>query len=245
MISVTKKYLLWQRSLYQTSTGNLTYFDLPLNAIVDAIDGQIENGRQLVEYRDRRGWVELDYLETYAETLDRFCVDLIGIQTPEENDAQQYIIIDGKKVVNACGMISCAFVLGMSLVDTLKNWGQTYPSHYKYVTTVEKWLTGANDLIAILQPVQAERLVMRRYSPSGIKNLLRKAIIAVTINSYTGRLSTKGIRHWVVPVDIFLDRQGYGTIDIYNPFPNRVERYSWNEFIASAGNVNGVIIKGL
>ncbi|MEX5523467.1 hypothetical protein, partial [Bacillus cereus] len=81
---------------------------------VTAIDENIENGLQLIEYGKYRGWVELDYLEPYVEQLEKDCVYLADLQTPKD-DAQQYIIYDGKEIFNACGMISIAYLLKIPL----------------------------------------------------------------------------------------------------------------------------------
>lgn len=241
MISITKKYLTWQRPLWRKSSKVEKHLDIPLNAIVAAIDEHIENGLQLVEYGKFRGWVELDYLEPYIEQLDKDCVDLSDIQTPSDTDAQQYIIVDGKRIVNACGMISVAYLTGLKLSEVIATWREKNPNHYRVVNN-GNWLTSADDLMAILTTLgyESDRLRMKRYTPSA---LTFNEITAVTMDSNTGRLSTSGVRHWVVPVAVFSDRVGYGTIDIYNPFPNRIERYSWNEFRQSAGIVSGIKVK--
>ena len=241
MISITKKYLTWQRPLWKKSNKVEKHLDLPLNTVVTAIDENIENGLQLIEYGKYRGWVELDYLEPYVEQLEKDCVDLSDLQTPSDTDAQQYVIVDGKRVVNACGMISIAYVAGISLSDVIQIWKSENAGHYRIVDR-GNWLTSAEDLMTILATLgrKSDRLRMKRYTPS---NLGQRDIVAVTMNSNTGRLHTSGVRHWVVPVSVFPDRLGYGTIDIYNPFPNRIERYSWREFMQSAVLVSGVRVE--
>ena len=91
--------------------------------------------------------------------------------------------------------------------------------------------------------VNAVRIPLPKYQPEQLAALMRDydIISSVRMNKITGRLDKTGVLHWIVPVSIWLDRFGYGTIDIYNPFPNRVERYSWAEFVSSAGWVYGTM----
>lgn len=238
-----KCYLNWQRPMYKTASGTVKHFDLPLHAVVDT-DGVAIGERVEVNYNGVYGWVEKDYLDQYHERLPKDCVDLKDIQTPAPNDAEQYIVVDGEKIVNACGMISVARVLGKPALDIFKTWERANPKHYRYVDG-QNWLTSAEDLKIILNSfnVVSESLKLSRLTNGKLAALQGKVIIGVGINRYTGRLQPSGIRHWVVVEDVFCERYG-GTIDIYNPFPNRVERYSWDEFVASVVNIGGVVVKG-
>lgn len=241
MISQSKKYMIWQRPIYINPVGSeKAGGDLPLNTVVTAMDDVIENGKQMVQVGERRGWVEVAYLEPYEQTLPFDCVDMSGLQTISEKDAEQYIEYDGVKIVNACGMISIAYLLNVPLVEVFDTWKQNNPAHYGLIKR-GNYLTTADDLTVILLALgeQSERLRLKRYAPTLITG---REIVAVTINKVTGRLSTSGVRHWVVPVSVQPDRIGYGTIDIYNPSPNRIERYSWNEFMQSSKLVNGIKI---
>ena len=239
MVSLTKKYLTWQRPLYLNNIGDKKHFEIPVKSIVDAIDFSELNERQQVEYKGIRGWVETPYLEEYIEQFEGEAVDLSGMQTPNQDDAQQYINFNGRTIFNACGPISCAYLLQKSLKDLLEGWQAENPNHYNRVTG-SNWLTGVDDLLIILAKEQPEKIRLTRYTPEALERLM-PCIVAVSINKYTGRLGST-TRHWVVPVSVWKDRQGYGTIDIYNPFPNRIERYGWGEFIAAAGMVNGVTL---
>ena len=58
--------------------------------------------------------------------------------------------------------------------------------------------------------------------------------MGVKINKYTGGLQPTGVPHWVVVVDVHSERIGYGLVEVYSPFPNRVGSIRWQEFIASA-----------
>ena len=245
MISITKKYMTWQRPIYKNPAGlEKAGGDLSLHTIVFAVDEAIDNGRQLVDAGNVRGCVEIEYLETYAESLPFDCVDMSGLQTPITSDAQQYINYDGVKIVNACGMISVAYTLNLPLLEVFETWKAKKPSHYAAVRN-SKYGTGMDDLRIIYScfGVNAVRIPLPKYQPEQLAALMRDydIISSVRMNKITGRLDKTGVLHWIVPVSIWLDRFGYGTIDIYNPFPNRVERYSWAEFVASAGWVYGTM----
>lgn len=236
-----KSYLNWQRPLYKTATGTVKHFDLPLHAVVKT--GVAVGSRVEVTYNGVSGWVDADYLDEYHETLPRDCVDLDGIQTPNPNDAEQYIIINGEKIVNACGMLCIAFVLNKPALNVFQTWERSNPKHYDYIDG-RNWLTSADDLKTILDGynVVSHPLRLSRLTNGKLYQIPGKVIIGVSINKYSGKLQASGIRHWVVVTEIFRERYG-GTVDVYNPFPNRIERYSWDEFTASVGRVGGLAVK--
>jgi hypothetical protein len=49
-----------------------------------------------------------------------------------------------------------------------------------------------------------------------------------------------GALHWVVVDRIVADGVNRGFMELYNPAPNRVQLYSWDEFIKSAGSPYGL-----
>jgi hypothetical protein len=89
---------------------------------------------------------------------------------------------------------------------------------------------------------QASKELSGVYTPRMVAGLANKAIVSVHIDGQTGRLNGGGILHWVCIVDTFEDRCGYGMVDVYNPYPNRVERYSYAEFLASARAPYGIVL---
>jgi len=58
-----------------------------------------------------------------------------------------------------------------------------------------------------------------------------------------GRLRGQGIGHWVIVDSVEPERFG-GQVYIYNPAPNRIEEYSYDQFIASAVKPFGLFIPG-
>lgn len=203
-----------------------------------------------------RGWVYTGYLESYDENYPKDCVK-IGNQTPDENDAEQYAILHGVKQTELCGEICCAFLLGIPLEDVLAEWQREEPTIYQMVfnlfSSKKARGTGPGQLktifeafektASLLTDVLRDPILNRpRYTVSGLKALEGRAIVGVKINKLTGRLQSSGILHWVVVTKVIPERGGYGLIEIYNPFPNRVEVYGWEQFIASAGAPYGVVM---
>ena len=85
-------------------------------------------------------------------------------------------------------------------------------------------------------------LAKARYTVSGLKAIAGRAVVSVRMDKWTGRLKPSGVLHWVVVTDVIPERTGYGGVEVYNPFPNRIEAYSWAEFTASAGVPIGVVL---
>lgn len=79
-----------------------------------------------------------------------------------------------------------------------------------------------------------ELFPLGRYTPYHLSRI-NLPIVSVKIDANTGRLRGQGVGHWVTIVDVLLERTGYGFVTLYNSFPNRLEKYSWSEFILSAG----------
>jgi hypothetical protein len=247
---IMKKYLSWQRLLYKSSTGNEAVKDrggaisVPLNALVET-DNIRENGREFIVYRNWVGWVEAEFLEPYNQTLRTNCVDLSDIETPDIYDPKQNIIWKNERIVNACGLISVAYILDKKPSEILQDWEAAEPKHYRYVDG-QNWLTSIPDLQKILEVNSTPSEILRkpRWTPNTLHELLKEnyIIAGVGINGRTGALKPFGVRHWVVLESIWHERYG-GTIDLYNPFPNCWERYQWENFVAAAGNVNALIVK--
>jgi hypothetical protein len=63
----------------------------------------------------------------------------------------------------------------------------------------------------------------------------------VHISNKTGVLQPSGTLHWVVVKNVNLERYKMGTVEVYNPFMDRNEIYSYREFAASAWAPFGVV----
>jgi hypothetical protein len=105
--------------------------------------------------------------------------------------------------------------------------------------------TGEDELVKMfgLFNTKAETLQpkYKRYTPE-LLTKLTGAIVGVKISSATGRLKGGGVGHWVVVTNVVNERVGYGLVYVYNPFPNRIEVYSYAEFLASAQVPFGAIM---
>jgi hypothetical protein len=65
-------------------------------------------------------------------------------------------------------------------------------------------------------------------------------IASVNMDGGTGWLRGSGVLHWVVVTKVIPERNGLGFVEVYNPAMNRIEYYSWQEFINSARMPYGV-----
>ena len=203
------------------------------------------------------GFVYVGYLEPYFESLPINCVK-ISSATPNLSDAEQYAVLHGVTQTNLCGELCAAFLLGVSLEDLLAEWERDHQPIYRRVFD---WFgskkargTGVGEVQSMLSAFsrysQSLADVLRdpelntvRYTVSKMQELAGRAIVSVKINKYSGRLQPSGILHWVVVTNVIPERTGYGWVHIYNPFPNRIEVYSWDEFMKSAGIPSGVVME--
>jgi hypothetical protein len=191
------------------------------------------------------GWVERAKIESYHENFPRDCVDVKAIQTPDIRDAEQYVLWKATKQVNMCGELSVCYLLKISLAQLLEKWEVTAPSFWKSVFGQGRARgTGESDMIQMLNLFDTKAVTLhdryKSYTPGLISNLVG-AIVAVKISTATGRLNGSGVGHWVVVTEVLNERVGYGLVYVYNPFPNRIEVYSYAEFLASARMPYGVI----
>lgn len=210
-----------------------------------------------VEYSDAktwRGWVYAGMLEDYVENLPHDVV-VLDDQTVEKHDAEQFVIYNGGRQVNLCGQICVAYCCDLTLTVMLELWKQEKPTNwtriFKFGRTAEG--TGVPDLVSMfaaakrtaihLVTARDPYLKSSRYTPAWLKRLISKGrvIVSVTIDK-AGRLKKSGDLHWVVVTDVVEERCGYGAVVIYNPFPNRMEAYSWREFLEAAKTPSGVFV---
>lgn len=208
------------------------------------------NWRQ-VQYTDTKnkdwiGWVDDLKISPYRENFPQNCVDMSNIQTTSEVDAQQYVTWENKTQYNYCGQISCSYLFGVRLSDFLTTWKQKDINSYKRIHGSDMVADGTSDADLIgfftMYGKQAKKLSgnISTYTPETLERMTG-AIVSVHINNATGRLEGDGTLHWVVVTKAIDERTGYGLVEIYNPFPNRIEVYSYKEFIVSARSPYGVI----
>jgi hypothetical protein len=199
------------------------------------------------------GWMYKADLEDYIENYPRDCV-VIQNQTPSPNDFEQYFIFNGVKQVNACGELCVAYILGISLQQLLENWQVKLPSLWRSIFSNGRARgTGSGDLRQMLDIYAQENMELTsalyephikrsRYTIKGLQRLINKGsvIVSVNIDSASGLLRGSGVLHWIVVTKISPERNGLGLVELYNPAMNRIECYSWQEFINSSHEPYGV-----
>lgn len=211
-----------------------------------------------VEYVNAKGqyvgYIERRLLDVYIESLPRDCVDLEGLQTSDPSDAAQYIMWTPYKgggsyrQVNMCGQICCSYLAHSSLENVLTAWEMCNPSSYNRIFGSDGIADGTapSDLVTILKciGIPAAEISSKdfpQYTPELVSKWNGVIVSCHIDTTRNGRLSGDGVLHWIIIVNSFLDRCGYGTVDIFNPFSNRVERYSYSEFAKSCRTPYGVI----
>jgi len=190
----------------------------------------------------------------------------VRIENPNPTyKAAQYIDVDGKKMTQMCGEFCVAFIVKKSIDTVLENWKQVRPKLYAYIMGNNKFgknmETGTFELGTILELygykkgsdfMEFSAGLIDPYtkrslpSPGGIAKMLETYLLiaGVNIDGITGKLKPgNDVRHWVVvnkltPVGRETGGNG-GWVEIYNPFQNRWEEYSYKEFIQSVG-VQGI-----
>lgn len=166
--------------------------------------------------------------------------------TPETSDAKQYIIRHKRKQYNLCGEFCVAYVVQDeahtdNIDDFLNYWEVKEPKWY--ASAFPKGLgrtTGIYDLEKMLSSYGVVTPCHRFYIPKPTaRNVEEKlvdfqAIIGVQID-YTGYLVAKGIPHWVVLDRINVIDDLHAICDVYNPYTNAIEPYTWKEVMTSTG----------
>jgi hypothetical protein len=217
-------------------------------------DGESHSGWLRIKWGDKAGWVADTLVEPYVENLPTNCVK-IDDQTPDLYDFEQYIILNGIKQTNLCGELCVCLALDIPLKELMNVWQIKAPSLWSRIKGGGKFSgTHWQDLntICTLFGVNAKPLaeVMKdpylkrsRYTLNGIKTACEHGypIAGVKMDGNTGRLRGQGTGHWIVIMKIDPERFG-GIVTIYNPAPNRIEQYSYPEFLASAVEPFGLYI---
>lgn len=257
-----KKWCIWQTPLYNKPSGPKV-LDLPAYALIEVIDHQ--DGWSFVQWMSNEnkpvvGWVNDDLIEEYAS---EFPTGLIAEKrsTPNPNDSQQNIIYLGNAQYNLCGEYAICYVAGwkFAIEDWLDEWKIKQTSVFNRVFQGGRSRgTGLTDLDSMLSSfegfeVPAPRLdkamtrsapMIAKYTPGRVAKVLKTHyIIAGCKIGVDGRLRGQGVGHWVALDKIMPDRVNGGWIELYNSAFDGIERYSWREFIASAGLPFGVLAK--
>lgn len=247
---IYETYANWQAPLYVESFGIKKFFDIPMNSRLKLVLPFPQDGRWCVRYGEVIGWLPDKYIEPYVENYGKDIVPMQGLDTPDPNDAAQYALVNKIKQVNLCGELACCYILQVGLKDFLDVWGVRNVPLWKRIFGAGKARgTGPGELVELLacSGVLAKEMDQKKYSrwtPRVLYDFLQAydILVSVNISGIDGSLRGAGILHWVVPTTVILERQGFGQVEILNPFSNRKEWYSWREFAASAHAPYGCMV---
>lgn len=167
--------------------------------------------------------------------------------TPETRDAAQYMFYRGRKQYNLCGQFCVAFcVKDETATDNIDDYLAYWEAvDLKWYQTLFKnglaRTTGIYDLEKMLTAYGYQTPLSRfadiKITPLTVFTALdfHQAIVGVKIDSH-GYLVGSGIPHWVVVDRITVIDELHAIVDVYNPFTNAMEPYSWRELMISTGS---------
>lgn len=202
------------------------------------------------DLREYRGWSYGAFFEDY-DPADHPQVVNIPHQTDSPQDAAQYMVWLNQVQYNLCGELCVCYIAHADLGAMLTDWKVKMQSVFNRIFYGGRSrTTGLPDLENMLSlfgyPAPSVRLdaglrdpILERalVTPARMESMLQlhQAIVGVKIESYLGRLKPSGIGHWVVLENVYPHGINGGHVEIYNPFTNQMEGYSWAEFTASMG----------
>jgi hypothetical protein len=228
-------------------TGNI--LSLNPGAIVETLNEYTGKYERVIYLGDKNytGWLESAALEVYYENYEKDCVDISDIQTPDLRDAEQYVFWKKVKQTNMCGELCVAYNLHIKLSYLLEAWEKKSPKFFNRIfrAGIEKATgTGQLDLIDMYNAFDIQAKKLEGNYPVYTPEMLQPGmIVGCKIDGYTGRLRGQGIGHWVTIASTTNERLGYGDVTVYNPFPNRLEKYSYAEFLASCRSPYGAVME--
>ena len=251
---MTRYFTIKYAPLFDSSGGKI--LDVPANSVLETDDVSEKLSKVLFRTRSRdyTGWFYSDYLEPLKFSYPE---NVVKSETPSSYpyDAGQYIIWKKNIQYNLCGEFCVAYIFGKSIDEFLVNWEAKPASLFSRLFVNGRFLTsGVPDLIDMVKTYNGQHKSIDelkdphgRYvllSPKRVGSMLEewRLIIGCKISGVSGELKTTGIPHWVTVINVILDGFG-GWVNVYNPFPNRIETYSWREFISSIGNPYGIFVK--
>ena len=196
---------------------------------------------------DKIGWVQDIYLEDLVEDpVSKGFEVLIPNPTPDSTDAAQYFKWEKPRHVRMCGELCAAFIGGDDIETFLTKWKEMDRSHYRFYVPSDS-NTGADGVDNMLKAYGYSGSSTRfkdgltdphtglRMSPGKFQKKLKThyLIAAIRIKSLAGNIGEGKVGHWVVLDKVFPEGINRGWVEIYNPFPNKRQQYSFSEFIKS------------
>lgn len=241
--------------------GGVKLCDMPFGSLVEATGemrplvyaGWPTEWREVVYQTGSKtfqGWTYGAFLEAYDPDEHPQIIP-IPHQTESPQDAAQYMVWFNQVQYNLCAELCVCYLAHVDLIDLITEWGVKAPSIFNRVFYGGRSrTTGIPDLESMLSilsyPAPSVRLeaglrdpILERalITPARMESMLQlhQAIVGVKIDGTFGRLQSSGIGHWVVLNAVYPFGINRATVQIYNPFTNELEGYSWAEFTASMG----------
>lgn len=211
------------------------------------------------------GWVNAIFLDDYNEQFPEPILEIPN-QTPDPNDAQQYMAVDGRDRYNLCGEFCATYIVHKdrnseaTILSVLKDWMEAKGSSYSKVlggdrdfgvdvTQLKNLLRNyynADEIADLTTAVPEHSLV-----PAAMKTMLKNYYLIARVKSNVKGSGSGELKpatdpdernHWVVVER--LSRNGDGVV-LYNPFTNKLEEYSYLEFFYSCTgpSLSGVWVK--
>ncbi len=196
---------------------------------------------------ERTGWVQDVYLEDLIEDPSSRGFEVhIPHPTADSTDAAQYLKWEKPRHVNMCGELCVAFIGGDDIETFLTKWKQMNGTLYNAIVPNDR-KTGTGEVDNMLKVYGYPGPNLRfeaglttpdtefRLSPGRFQKMLAThyLIAAVRIDNVAGNIGDGDVGHWVVLDKITPYGIDKGWVEIYNPFPNKRQTYSYDEFIRS------------
>jgi len=232
---------LFEKRIYDLTGNRAIFRDSPWTEIKFI---EYVNSKEI----ERRGWVQDVYLEDYVDDPDSRGFEVnIPHPTPDSTDAAQYMVWrKDAKYVNMCGELCVAFIAGEDIETFLNKWEKMEGSFYKNVIPFDR-PTGpdeVNNMLMVygypkkyltLEAGLTDEATGLKKSPGRFQRMLAThyLIAAVRIDSIAGNIGEGKVGHWVVVDRVIADGIDRGWVEIYNPFPNKRQVYSYDEFTRS------------
>jgi hypothetical protein len=255
-------YALAQITLYKTpdlnkssksgvvNPGDFVRFDGATQTFVHPTYGEVVMASVL--YRGVSHWTYRPLIEPYLpESNNGIVVIPEVIQTADGYDAEQYINYEGRRLTNLCGEFCathCGNLAGneVGIVEMLRAWSTNDRKFYKLFVPTNR-PTGVDALQSMVKVMGLESQTFDQglYDPTLKRAVLSPGrfqakleagwrLIAGVVIGLDGKIIPTGtLGHWVVLEDVCPVRNGDGFVTLYNPYPNRMQGYSYGEFIAS------------
>ncbi len=205
-----------------------------------------------------QGWVYSGYVEPYQAEFTKTVLKIKN-KTPNPNDAEQYLIWHGQAQYNLCGYFAVCYCAGWDanvedFLDLLKQkklslitrrfpaWQSRGTNIYDLdiMLSLFDYKLPSRQISELLFDPIADRMVV---TPGRFAEILKdnRIIYSVKLDVSSGRLARSGVLHWVV-LEKFEPEEYQGRFLLYNPFPNKPQRYDWSQVIDSGGVPYGIVV---